>query len=287
MAQRIIAYDDTEERMVRTTKDPADVGTASSTGEAVDAGSQAVASSATSQAITYTNAFSNTLYAVVAQMVNVTDSLVQYQPLTITSKSTSGCTVSWNAPTDSGNYVVDYIAADPCITYRGGDFNVSNSTTSLTSSMFLASQYALVGQHHNSVDSLPLFQPSTWVIQEAPNDATVIPTWKNLWNVQTDSGAYDFDFLGNQSNCSTIASFMTNVGLTATSVVINFPFFDLESNSYAVAARFQNLVDAEASVLFQPITVTSKSASSFTAKWNTPTPTANYKIEWICNIVTT
>lgn len=285
MAQRIIAYDDTNERLVRTTKDPADVGTASSTGEAVNAGTQAISNGATSQAVTFVNAFSNTLYAVVAQLVNTTDALVQYQPLVITAKSTSGFTASWNSPTDSANYLVDFIAADPCITYRGGDLDVSSGVAFSSTTMFLANSFAIVGQFHNTVDAMPLFQPVVLVTQEAPT--SIIPTIKHIWNDNTDSTNYDLEFLANSANCSTLKSFIIDIPNGASSLVVSFPFFDMESNSYAVAARFQNTVDAEAGVLRQPITITSKSATGFTAKWNTPVSSANYKLEWIANVVTT
>jgi hypothetical protein len=288
MAQRIIAFDDTEERLVRTTKDPANVGTASSTGESVNAGSETVTNGATSKSLTYANAFSNTSYAVVAQLGNTVDSLVQYQPLLITSKSTSGCTVSWNVPADSANYTIDFIAADPCITYRGGDLNIGSSASSISFDTFWATPYAMIGQHHNDFDSLPLFQPSVWTIQEAVADSALLtPKAKNLWNVTTDTNSYDFEFLCNQANCSTTASYITKVSNGASSTSINFPFFNLESSNYAVAARFLNNQDNEANIVYQPITVTSKSVSGFTAKWNTPVSSSNYKIEWICHMVTT
>ena len=286
MAQRIIAFDDTTERLVRTTKDPADIGTASSTGEAVNAGSEAIAGAATSKAVTFVNAFSNVLYGVAAQLVNTTDATVQYQPLTITSKSTSGFTATFNAPTDSANYLLDYIAVDPCLTYRAGSTILSTGVSSLDTVMFLTSSYSLISQMHNTVDALPLFQPDVVSLQEASIDATAIPQFTHLWNVNTDSSNYKLEFIANNVDCSTVKAFITNLSNGATSASINFPFFDMESTTYAVVARFQNITDSDASILKQPITITAKNTGSFVAKWNTALDTANYKMEWICHVVT-
>ena len=284
MAQRVVAWDDTTDRLKRTTKDPADIGTASSTGEAVNAGSQTVTSGTTSQAVTFVNAFSNTLYGVAAQLVNVTDATVQYQPLTMTAKSTSGFTVKWNVPTDSANYVIDYIAVDPCVSYRAGRATLASAATDNSFEMFLAGSNAIESQFINTTDASPQFQPITISLQEATLDLSAMPQYTAEWNAGTDTANYAVEFIGNNTNCSTIKSFITDVSNGATSAAISFPYFDIESASFAVVARFMNITDS--SVLYQPITITSKSVSGFTAKWNTPTDSAEYKIEWIANTVT-
>ena len=48
-------------------------------------------------------------YAIVTAMSNTTDSLPQFQPVVVTSKSTTGFVATWNAPTDSGNYSLEYV----------------------------------------------------------------------------------------------------------------------------------------------------------------------------------
>ena len=287
MAQRIVAWDDTTDRLIRTTKDPADVGTASDTGERVNAGSESITSGATSKAVTFVNAFSNTLYGIVAQLSNTVDGTVQYQPVTITSKSSSGFTAKFNAPTDSANYNLEYIAVDPCITYRGGRESLSASVSEATIAMFLASGHSILSQLHNDTDSTPLFQPVVLTIQETDQDAAVIPTFRNTWNVDTDSANYDLEFVANNVACSTAKAFVEDLTNGSTTKTINFPYFDMESNTYAVIARFQNTVDPSTSVLLQPTTITNKTVSSFTVKWNVPVDSANYRLEWIANVVTT
>jgi hypothetical protein len=42
-------------------------------------------------------------------MVNTVDVTPQFQPMTVTAKSTTGFTASFNAPTDSGNYKLDWL----------------------------------------------------------------------------------------------------------------------------------------------------------------------------------
>ena len=285
MGQKVVAWSDTTDRLVRTSKDPADIGTASSTGEAVNAGSETVTNGATSKAITFVNAFSNTLYGVACQLVNIVDATVQYQPVTITAKSTSGFTGSWNAAADSANYLLDFIAVDPCVSYRAGRAALSNSTNSQSFEMFLPGSNAIINQFHNTIDASPKFQPMTIVLQETTLDVLSMPQYSAQWNTNPDSSNYAMEFVANNTACSTIKSFITDVSNGATSASISFPYFDIESTSYALVARFMNITDNP--ITYQPITITSKSVSAFTAKWNVPTDSANYKIEWIANIVTT
>ena len=109
MAQRVIAYDEVEERLVRTTKDPADILSGSSTGGAIPdevaAGSETLANGVTSISVTFTNDLSSLSYAVVLNFTNTTDSLTLFQPTSVTSKTVSGFTAEWNSPVDSGNYI--------------------------------------------------------------------------------------------------------------------------------------------------------------------------------------
>lgn len=74
------------------------------------AGEELLASDLLSKAVTFSASFPTTDYAVLAQMKNLVDSNPQFQPIVITSKSVSGFTASWNAETDSGNYVLEWAA---------------------------------------------------------------------------------------------------------------------------------------------------------------------------------
>lgn len=69
-----------------------------------------VASGVKTKAITFTTPYGSTNYSVVANMINLTDSDPQIQPVIITGKTVSGFTVSWPAETDSANYLIEYIA---------------------------------------------------------------------------------------------------------------------------------------------------------------------------------
>jgi len=80
------------------------------TGFSGRAGQQAISSGTTSQAVTFSSTLGTTSYGLTVNMKNVTDAFPQFQPLEITAKSATGFTVTWNANTDSANYVLEYIA---------------------------------------------------------------------------------------------------------------------------------------------------------------------------------
>lgn len=77
---------------------------------AIRAASQALALNDSSKAITFSSPLGSANYAVTAVLVNTVDSAPQFQPVTITAKSASGFTASWNVGVDSANYLLDYIA---------------------------------------------------------------------------------------------------------------------------------------------------------------------------------
>jgi len=60
--------------------------------------------------ITFATPFTSSNVAVFATLYNATDSTPMYQPVTVTSVSTTGTIVYWNAPIDSSNYVLHYVA---------------------------------------------------------------------------------------------------------------------------------------------------------------------------------
>jgi hypothetical protein len=74
------------------------------------ASSAALTSGDSSKAVVFSSTLGTTSYRVSAQLVNVTDGSVQFQPVTITAKSATGFTATWNAGVDSNNYVLEYIA---------------------------------------------------------------------------------------------------------------------------------------------------------------------------------
>ena len=74
------------------------------------AGSQTVSNATTSQAITFSSTLGTTNYAISVVWRNTVDSNPQFQQIDITAKSATGFTASWNAPTDSVNYVLEFTA---------------------------------------------------------------------------------------------------------------------------------------------------------------------------------
>ena len=84
---------------------------ASPLGAQTAAGVESLASGISTKAITLSPPQSNTDYAIVANFNNSVDADPLHQPITITSKATSGFTLTWNSPTDSVNYSLEYSIA--------------------------------------------------------------------------------------------------------------------------------------------------------------------------------
>ena len=68
----------------------------------------AIGSGVASIAVSFSSAVPSTSFTVVATMLNSTDTSPQFQPIVITATSTTGFTATWNATTDSANYVLHY-----------------------------------------------------------------------------------------------------------------------------------------------------------------------------------
>jgi len=58
--------------------------------------------------VTFTSTVPDTNYTVAANFQNTTDTNPQFQPITITAKTTGGFTAKWNANTDTANYSLTY-----------------------------------------------------------------------------------------------------------------------------------------------------------------------------------
>jgi hypothetical protein len=278
MAQRVIAYDDVEERLVRTTKDPADILSGSSTGGAIPdevaAGSETITNGVTSISVTFTNDLSSLSYAVVLNFTNTTDSLTLFQPTSVTSKTVSGFTAEWNSPVDSGNYILDYIAVIPCSSFRSDSFDISNATDNTGTKNFLSvNTFAFCGQFLHTTGAL-FFSPAL----TTKNTTQYVASW----NIDTDDAGYDLDYNALSAACPSLKSGVEAVSNGATSLAVSYPFPALSSGTYALLARFSNTTDSE--IIYQPITVTAKSLSGFTATWNNPVDSGDYNLEWILHI---
>ena len=77
-----------------------------------------ISASATSAVVTFpaTLQTGNSSPKVSAWMTNTTDSNPQFQPITITARSSTGFTATWNAPTATANYNLSYIVEDGFVT---------------------------------------------------------------------------------------------------------------------------------------------------------------------------
>lgn len=69
-----------------------------------------IGSGASTISVTFSTALPNTNYAVQCTWHNTTDSNPQFQPVIVTSFSTTGFTAKWNAPTDTANYSLNWQA---------------------------------------------------------------------------------------------------------------------------------------------------------------------------------
>lgn len=83
---------------------------ASGTGDATITFSASTNALPTSQVIVFSSALANTSYAPNIAWRNITDTNPQFQPFEITQKFVGGMVITWNAPVDSLNYILEYTA---------------------------------------------------------------------------------------------------------------------------------------------------------------------------------
>jgi len=128
--------------------------------------------------------------------------------------------------------------------------------------------YGVVCQLVNLVDGSPEFQPLTIT-------AKTIDGFTVSWNSPLPNNNYALDWIVGPGVAEQIGEFL--VSSSATSATISPPIA-FTSTNYVVVATMADYVDSNPQ--FQPLTVTSKTLSSFTVSWNAPTQTANYRISW-------
>jgi len=69
-----------------------------------------------------------------------------------------------------------------------------------------------------------------------------------------------------------------SISSAQTSVTVTFPAA-IGNSTYRVAAWIFDSTDANPQ--FQPVVITARSSTQFTASWNAPTDSANYKLMYI------
>lgn len=71
-----------------------------------------LSSGVSSATVTFPAAIGNSTYRVAAWIFDSTDANPQFQPVTITARTSTTFTATWNANTDSVNYKLMYIVPD-------------------------------------------------------------------------------------------------------------------------------------------------------------------------------
>jgi hypothetical protein len=135
--------------------------------------------------VTYPSALPSTAYGIVCQLVNETDAYPEFQPITITNKTTTGFTATWNGALNSSNYFLDYIVGPGGSSTASGEYSVISGATSAVIAFpsVGTTSYVVVTQFENLVDSHVQFQPTT-VTSKAVNQFTL------SWNGPTASSNY-------------------------------------------------------------------------------------------------
>lgn len=144
----------------------------------------AIGAGQTSFTATFPTPLPGVNYVVLAGFTNLVDLTPQFQEVTVTAKTTTGFTATWNAPTDSANYVLSYVL--PFVQMNSGERPVNLGDTFVTIDTpvgFAASNYVVVAGFVNLVDGAPQFQPIEVVAKNALN-------FTLRWNSPTDSANY-------------------------------------------------------------------------------------------------
>ena len=149
------------------------------------------------------------------------------------------------------------------------------SITVVFSSTLTDTNYTVNANFLNETDQDPLFQPIT-----ITNKTTGGFTAK--WNIPIDTSNYELCYSASPSGFSQVSSVESLAFDIDSKVVTLSPPFG--NTNYVVTANFSNTIDADP--LYQPLTITNKSTSGFTAKWNMKTDTSNYALEWHISVIT-
>jgi hypothetical protein len=146
--------------------------------------------------------------------------------------------------------------------------SIGSAQTSLSvvfGSPLTGSNYVVMATMVNTVDGSVDYQPITVTAKSASG-------FTAKWNAPTDSANYKLAYIIPNAQLATTEE---PVGAGQTSVTVNLPVVRPNTN-YVVVAMLVDLVDG--SPQFQPVIITAKTTTTFTAKWNGPTDSANYRL---------
>ncbi len=210
-------------------------------------------------------------YTVFAMLENDTDTLPQIQDVEVVSKTLTSFSFEWNSPLDSSNYSLNYIIPPKSINTIEQSINSGVGSFSTPLPIFQGSStYPILGVIQNLIDTYPQFK-------------TAVVTSKN-------TTAFGTTMDGATDTANYILTYMTNptaqfvVPSSATTVSLVLPV-DYGSTDYAVVAVLGNVDDAIPQI--QPLLVTAKTSSQFTASVNVATFTGNYVLTYYAIGVTT
>lgn len=152
-------------------------------------GNVALTNGTTTQVVTFSTAYGTTNYRVTPSLENDTDVNPQFQPITITNKLTTGFTATWNAPLDSGNYSLNYLALIDGNDAGSQALTIGTQTQTVTFGTARGtSLYKPIPIMENTTDVNPQFQPMT-ITNKTVNGFTV------NWNAPLDSSNYTLDWI--------------------------------------------------------------------------------------------
>lgn len=160
---------------------------------------------------------------------------------------------------------------------RTGQVALSQGDTSKSVTFDVAmtsASYTVTAIFYNSVDSSVIYQDLT-----ITNRTTA--GFNASWNYPVDSNNYELHYTASVYGYAFISGEIAlSQGATSKIVPITPAFPDA---SYVVSFNLFNSVDSN--VVYQPIALTSKTASQFVVKWNTPLSSANYSLEYQVNLL--
>lgn len=150
---------------------------------------ETLSNGSTSKVVVFGTAQPNANYSLVPTMENLVDPNPQFQPMTLTAKSTAGFTVAWNTPLDGSNYQLDWIVSwQPPLT---GVIALTAGTTSKVitfGSPRGSPSYRILLSLENETDALPQFQTFT-ITNKTVNGFTA------SWNYPLDSNNYSLGYV--------------------------------------------------------------------------------------------
>ncbi len=147
-------------------------------------GQTAILADATTVTVIFSSALPNANYVIITDMINTVDADPQFQTPVITNKTINGFTATWNAPTDSADYILSYIV--PGMNLNMAKVVVPAGATSITTTHAIPysdTLYSIVANLEDTTDGMPQFQPVV-ITQLTPT------TFTATWNAPTDSANY-------------------------------------------------------------------------------------------------